>query len=387
VEARLSADEEQARKFEQARHKAQQNFGGRLQALRAGRLPQALEPFAKAYLGLFLELEEALSPEQRVRQVAGEAVAEAVLEGLVAVAEAGTAPTPEQIGRDLACNALQPYGYVVLAGLARRTQTSGETALLQLPEAMLRAGLCYHYANTPNQPAGWVPYLVAQRPQLAAETFLAFWRPLLGVTDDNLPGLYHMLHQPEWTPLLQRVLLPLLVAWPRCKAPLLGDLLHAALRHVDSRALLSQARAVIAADGEPEVKKRIYWLCVAFLLSPAEFAQALADYAGRWREKTLPLLDFMVQALDEGAPGVRLEPRWLAHLLRIIAPTFRRNEPLTGGLDATSSRVLGLFERLGRDASPEAVAAVAELRKVRVMRIYGDVLSQVAEAQRRAAGA
>ncbi|MEJ2344955.1 MAG: hypothetical protein P8076_14990 [Gammaproteobacteria bacterium] len=383
----MNADEDQTRKFEQARRKSQQNLGGRLEALRAGRMPQALEPFAKAYLGLFLEIDEALSPEQRVRQVAGAAVAEAVLEGLVAVAEAGAAPAPEQIGRDLARNALQPYGYVLLAGLARRTQISAEAALLDLPGATLRAGLCYRYANTPNQPAGWARYLVAQRPQMAAETFLAFWRPLLAVTDDNLPGLYHMLHQPEWTPLVRRVLLPLLAAWPGCKAPLLRDLLHAALRLVDSEALLERARAVLAADGELEVKKRIYWLCTAYLLSPADFAQALADYAGRRREKTLPLLDFVVQVLDDADPGFRFEPRWLAHLLRIIAPTFRRNEPLTGGLDATSGRVLWLFERLGQDASPEAVAAVNELRKIRVMRIYRDVLSQMAEAQRRAAGA
>lgn len=349
--------------------------------MRAGREPAALEPFAKAYLGMFLAIDESIEPARRVNLLADEPLAQAIREGFVAVAYRTDLPTPKDIGERFAHGQRLALGYIVLAGVD--SALAGDPDLLYtLPDPALASALCFYHVNTPSHRMEWGTRLLLERPEVAGPALRALWDALLPTVSDHLPGLRPVLANEGAEALRRELVLPLLEQWLHCKQTIVRELLLVALRSCEHDALLELARSRLEGLDETEVKKWIYWLTCAYLLAPDEFGDRLADYAGRWREKTLPLLDFTVAVLaQEQASGLRIGPKQIAHLLRIIAPTFRRNQPLTGGLDAVSGKVMELFDRLARDSSAEASQAVHELQAVRVMRIYSDVLDQVAARQ------
>lgn len=368
--------------FALARQRAAENLAHQAEPIRAGQAPKALETFAKAYLGLFLEIDEQMEPAERVNMLADEPLASAIREGFVAVVRNLELPGPEEIGARFARGERLVLGYVVLAGVDSVARAD-QDALRTLPDATLASALCFYHINTPSHRFEWGARLLAERPDICAPALRSLWRELIPTLSDHLPGLRPVLNHPDAEPLRRVLVLPLLEHWQHCKQTVLRELLLQALRCCDHGELLELVRARLQGLDETEVKKWIYWLTCAYLLAPEEFGGRLADYAGRWREKTLPLLDFTVAVLgQERESGLQVNARQIAHLLRIIAPTFRRNQPLTGGLDAVSSKIMELFDRLARDDSEEAVEAVEELRSVRVMRIYSDVLADVARRQR-----
>ena len=362
--------------FAATRRATDEQLAARIAAIRQGQDIDALVPFAKAYLGLFREIDPALAPATRLLMVASPEVADAVLTGFDRVLRRSDIAPPCDIvaaGDRAYCEA---FGYVMLAGMHRRAARSLDQAI-DLPDATLCAALAYYYLQPLGAPAPWVNALIRRRPALAASALLGLWQALLPDAL-HLPGLTMLLQDSDSVPVLQRVLLPLLSAWTQCRRADLESLLRAALRYVDASALLQVAQAVLARGEDLDVAKRVYWLATAFVLEPDAHAAALANYAGRSRDKVLPLVDFIGAALDRGvAHAARLPASALGQLLRIIAPQFRRNHHEMGELDAVSQTVLRLFAMLIECGGPEAVQTVQALRKVRVMRCYADVLNAV----------
>ncbi len=368
--------------FEQARQRSEEKLTQRIEDIRCGRAPQALEPFAKAYLGMFLEIDDEIAPADRIEQLAAEPLASAIRAGFIAVLASEDLPTPEDIGRRFARGERLALGYVILAGVDLLA-SNDPPALYELPPETLASALCFYHINTPSHHFDWVAGLLRERADVCVAALDSLWNELLPTVSDHLPGLRQVLREPGAQSLRRQLVLPVLARWKHCKPTVLRELLLVSLRCAGHDALLDLIRATVADIDEAEVKKWIYWLACGYMLAPAEFEQKLTDYAGRWREKTLPLLDFSVAVLaQEQASALQIGAGQIAHLLRIIAPTFRRNSPLTGGVDAVSAKVMELFERLANDSSEAAVCAVRDLQQVRVMRVYADVLEEVASRQR-----
>ncbi len=72
------------------------------QTLSQAKALELLEPFAKAYLGLFIEIDSIFPPEQRIRFIAGDALADAIMQGLSRVIELDEFPTATEIGEKMA---------------------------------------------------------------------------------------------------------------------------------------------------------------------------------------------------------------------------------------------------------------------------------------------
>ena len=367
--------------FEEARQRSKDHLANRMEDIRHGRAPEVLEPFAKAYLGLFLEINDAIPPEKRVEELAAEPLASAIRDGFIAVLTRDDLPAPEDIGSRFVRGERLALGYVVLAGTDLAVDT-GSAPFTELPAETLACALCFYHINTPSHHFAWVSDLLCQRADVCATALRGLWQELIPSVSDHLPGLRQVLRDPQAESLRKQLVLPVLARWTHCKPTVLRELLLAALRHADHDALLELVRQQIAAVDEANVKKSVYWMACGYVLAPQEFATQLSEYAGRWREKTLPLLDFSIAVLNqERESGLSIGPEQIAHLLRIVAPTFRRNVLQTGGIDAVSANVMELFERLASDSSETSAQAIRDLRRIRVMRVYADVLDDVASRQ------
>ncbi|TDX98143.1 hypothetical protein [Thiohalophilus thiocyanatoxydans] len=372
--------------FAQARRENDERLLGQLDALRNGEDMQVLEPFARAYLGMFYEIEDELAPAEKVAILANREVSDAVLAGFVAALQRDDIPPPYEIGERLARDESIPGGYVVLAGMDRLMQIDPDQ-LEQLPDSILQSALCFHFANQTSQHDEWFDKLLADI-AISAPALNGFWQGLINKNAQMLPGLRKLLDDPGCADLNREVLLPILIRWQSCKMKTFKELIFAVLRYAEHDELLQATRDMVNdPNGIKEENKRLYWLAIAFLLSPEEFAQDLSTYIGREKQKVLPLLDFMMRVSGPDAEtGIELSPMMDAQLLRIIAPIFPPQEHSyghLGGIDVNSRNVMRLFHRLATDTRSEAAEALKWLRKARVMKIYNNVIKHAEQLQKK----
>lgn len=372
--------------FTQARKDNDQRLLGRLDALRSGEDMAVLESFARAYLGMFYEIEDDVAPADKVAMLANSEVSEAVLQGFVAALQRDDIPPPYEIGDRLGKGESMPGGYVILAGMDRLMQTAPEQ-IEQLPGSILQSALCFHFANQAPRHDQWFDKLLADT-AISAPALRGFWQGLLSNDPQMLPGLRNIMAEPEYADLNREVLLPVLIHWQNCKQKTFKELIFAALRYVERNELLQSTRDLLNdPNAIKDEAKRLYWLATAFLLSPEEFAQDLSTYIGREKQKVLPLLDFMMKvSATDAETGIEFSPMMDAQLLRIIAPIFPPQEHSyghIGGMDVNSRNVMRLFHKLATDSRPEAPEALKGLRKARVMKIYNNVLKHAEQMQKK----
>ncbi len=353
-------------------------WSGRLDEVRSGALLTALDPFAKAYLGLFLAIDRTLSPTQRVYEIAGPELAQAALEGMRATLRRDDLPSPKEIGAARAQRRELPASYVALAGADMLFETS-PGPFLQLPAETLASILCLHYSNASEHDGAWVSRIVHGRQDVTAPALRDFWLELVRGGQDHLPGFEQVLQDDGLQEVLAETILPLLREWLRCSDVVLKDLLHAALCCADHNEVLAVVQEHLRSESIGRVRRRVYWLAAAFLLEPQRYGPDLLDIIGRTREKVMRLLDFVYPMLARGF--VRLPPMEMAHLIRIIAPVIRPHRDSRERNDDNMPKVLWLIDSLGRDRDPESPRAIEWLRNVRVMGIYTDALDRAAAAQ------
>lgn len=372
--------------FEQARKENDERLLGQLDTLRNGADIQVLEPFARAYLGMFYEIEDAIASADKVAMLANQEVSEAVLSGFIATLERDDIPTPYEIGEQLAKHESSPTGYVVLAGLDRLVQTEPEK-VEQLPQSTLQSAICFHFANQTDHKDEWFDSLLSDT-SISAPALNGFWQGLINNGAQMLPGLRIIMAEARYADLSREVLLPVLIHWKNCKLKTFKELVFAALRYVEHDELLQAARDLLNDEnGIKDETRRLYWLSIAFLLSPEEFAQHMANFIGREKQKVLPLLDFMMRVgATDADTGVEFTPMMDAQLLRIIAPIFPPQEHSyghLGGIDVNSRNVMRLFHKLATTPHPGASEALKWLSNVRVMKIYKPVIKHAERMQKK----
>ena len=333
-----------------------------------------LEPFAKAYLGLFLEIDSSFSPEQRIRFIAGDKLFSAVMQGLsVALNNIKQLPDITTIGQLMAEDERMELGYVVLVGMDLHVKNNNyEQALNQLSADVLAAALCFHYANSSIFQNKWVSSLVECRPELVATTLQQFWLPQMNRKARYLPGLQTLLKTAKGQQLVGDIIVPILESWTGYKKQPLNILLAIALRYANANKLLPVIETILTSNRSLNPRMRMVWLTSAFILEPDDYWQQMQDYTYRSKEKLLPLLDFTVALLDE----IKLEAGVLTKIIRLIAPKFPPHIDDFGKLAANPQKTLRLFYELA-NRDDDVGTEINWLRRARVMKIVSPVLDEV----------
>ncbi|MDH5182416.1 MAG: hypothetical protein OEX12_00880, partial [Gammaproteobacteria bacterium] len=332
--------------LQQTRVENNQRLTPHLKDIAQGQMIDALEPFAKAYLGLYYQLDNSVAPRQRVAALANDDVVGAIMQGMQTRLQEGDAPSAVQIGEDYLDGEGIGYGYVLLAAVEEHCGEDSRRVLL-LNETTQAALLCYPFLHANYQTLAWHEHILQQRPQWVIEVLQQFWSPWLQQEKEFLPGLQSLIRGTRYAHITTPLALQLLALWPQCDVATMRRLMQWALHSEDRERLLQIADERIEALSVADIRRKVYWLTTAFIISPQNYVRALSQYIGRTKEKVLPLLDYVVALLKDPAVEQHLSAMDLAHLLRIIAPIFARNKGRGGLLDDNSTRVLWLFEQLG----------------------------------------
>jgi len=363
----------------QIRAENTERLGGDLSALRNGSIPGALEPFARAYLGLFLDLSTELSPEKRVAQLADPQLAAAVLDGFVSVVRTVAPPTPSEVGLSRLHGDDPVLGHIILAGMDRLCD-DGTLAGDRLPDAVLAVAVCLALDGQSEVEPRWLPQLMADRPQLVVEALWSYWRELIAAGLRYLPGMHVVFGKRPNHALVAPLALRLLDEWHSCDDRVLRELLFSAMAHSNRDRLLEIVERNLDQAGPRPVRRSMNWYATALLLAPQRYAETVTAVCGHNKERVLPLLDIASRAAAphaEGGLDLQLSVTALARLLRIIGPVFPPQMDDEGPSDRISQKVLRLFELFGAHHGAEAQRAKEWLRSVRVMNRCAQVLDRL----------
>lgn len=370
--------------FAHTRQENDATLFNRLDAIRDGRDLAVLEPFARAYLGLFYDIDSRVPAAARIDLLANPALAAAIKQGLISLLHRPDLPNPDDIARAMLKHETPAMAYAVLAGISLQAALHSD-AVYALPEAGLKSAVCLHHAISTFHEDNWYEPLLIQKPQLAAEALLSMWRVLLDEKQNFLPGLRPVLKEPSLAPLFRRVAAPLLKSWRHCRHGVLLQILGQALRVVDRQVLLDTARTVLSDRGDMTQRNQVYWHATAFLLAPEEHGQAMINFMGQEKTKLLPLLDFVIAQLEaESGKPVSLSAMGYACLIRCLAQKFTPQVDLHDNLGEITSKVLWLFYRLACFSSAEGGEALLWLQRIRVLKLYSDIFVAVANYQAQA---
>lgn len=347
----------------------------KLGAIREGRDIEALERFAKAYLGMYLDIDNNIPPHDRIYILANETLADAIQHGFEAVLVQSQFPDEVCIAEAMMNEQPLAIGYILLAAL----DLFGDDpryAIAKLPSLTLRTAICFHYAAKTELQDKWFTQVLQQRPDDVADALSVFWQHLITRDCDHLPGLYQIISHRQYDNISRRVLLPVLAKLQRCHKRILRDLLHAALRITNLTELFRLCETALSYWNSADPSRYILWLTTAFLLQPGKYGMLLADYCGRSKEKILPLLDFVVMVLlTDDEQRLPLHGDSYAQLLRIIAAKFAPQMDRYDNPCDNTQKVIYLFYRLAMATDADADFAIRQLSQVRVMKLYKDILT------------
>lgn len=381
IDAKYAAD---FRDHEVTRLENDRTLLPKLDAIRSGQDIDSLERFAKAYLGMYLDIDNTIPPKDRIIILANAALADAIREGFEAVLKQGNFPDEVTIADAMMNEHPVAIGYILLAALDLLADDP-RYAIAKLPAPTIRAAICFHYANKTELHDAWFSQILSQRQDEVAHALVAFWQRLVARDCDHLPGIYQIIRHNQYDAISRRVVLPVLASLQHCRKAILRDLLHAALRICDHVELMSICETALDSWTRADPNRYMLWLTTAYLLRPADYAMALAEYCGYSKEKILPLLDFSVTVLQTDSPQqqVTLTGQTCAHLLRIIAAKFTPQLDRYGNLSDITQKVMYLFYRLAVARDADTPAAIQRLGQVRVMKLYNDILGFVTELHAR----
>lgn len=364
-------------KFSEMRERNDASLLPQIATIRSGQSTHALEQFARAYLGLYMNIEITLSPRERLSMMANKELCDAVLEGFANTVTTVPLPAVEEIAEARARGQEQPINFIGLAGANLLAEQSPET-VLELPDGRLRSLLCFYFASTAEVESVWYHSVVQARPATVAAALASYWGILIDRGATYLPGLQALLHEQEAVPVISGLSLTLLKRWKRCRLRLLIQLLDVAFRYADEQELRQLVEFMLADQDRVNVKKTLLWMAAAFLLTPEQHEQQLIAYCQSSKEKILPLLDFCYLVMRPGN-GRLLRPNAhaLAVLLRIIGPKFPPKVISGEPGDSISQKVLWLFEQLPTYPVSDARHEIKWLRSARVMHRCDGVLDTI----------
>ncbi|MCW9030556.1 MAG: hypothetical protein OQK58_03635 [Gammaproteobacteria bacterium] len=332
--------------FELTRSENDEQLLPQIESIRNGENFQALIPFAKAYLGLFYVIDSEIPAHEKIKLLANNDLAEAVLQGFEASILRTDITCVEKIGHAMAEHKEFAEGYVILAGLDLIANKSIAN-IIKVNDGVLASAVAFHYSNKTNHHDQWFEYLLTHHNNKVSAALAKYWQAMLKNNATYIPGRNLTFSDSPDSDVIQYTVLPLLEHWKNCKAKTLFQLLQLAFKYSEADKLLDVCEGILSNEEVLNKKTRLYCIATAYLLAPDKYLTNLTNYVGRVKLKIMPLLDFMTVVIaQKNEITIDINDKMVSQLLRMIAPIFPPQQHVygaLGSLDINSRNVMLMF--------------------------------------------
>ena len=264
--------------------------------------PRLLHDLGTAYFGYFVDAEGDTLRERLLDFLnENEPLAQMVLAGFRTTIERDDIPSVEDIVRLFVEGQTYFLARAYLAGISELSREAPDR-VLTLSELQITQALAFRLVEDTGEEPAWRRCLLDERPDLVADTLIAFGTAVLRAGREHVNGLYALAYEPAHAAVAQRASLPLLRNFPlrsvNRQLSNLDYLLKAALRHADRNQLIAQIESKVTLRSMTSAQ-RIRWLAAGFVAVPADFMEVLSDYVSGHQIRVQHLACFLSDRHDQ----------------------------------------------------------------------------------------
>lgn len=320
---------------------------------------------AKAYLGLFLNIDSSLSPHERLACFVDSDLLPAIYEGF-----ANAVKNP---GFPQAADFSQPHTerescWVILAAMELGLEKEGEYYFTCLSPAVRKAALCFVMTLEQVDRPSWPIFYARHYQSEIEQALIESWNGKAVAESDYLPGMdwyFDHISKPD----------PVLVYWlaENWRHIHYGNTYHLLCLVVE---FVQSGQWNELADKALKrtlpIKVMMLWSGLALLSNPEDNAARLQELCGFNKEKIVPLLDFCASVMQFIPDPVR-RGRVSAALIRIAGPKF----PPFDVTDPIVAKLQYAQDLLAQCPLDERKKLIQKLLSVRVLRAYKPALREL----------
>jgi hypothetical protein len=366
----------QKRSKEKAFAKARGTYLLHIEEMRQGEFRWIFDP-ARAYLGMFSDLESDVPPVERLASWLGSELRDAALEGFEAVLHRDDIPTVKQIAESYAGSKVWNFVFPMLAGAGRRMLEG--CGFADLPASLLSAIsiAAEHEIISPLERfEGLKEALDAQlriEPATYEQHLRQKYEPMLRAGCTHISGLYQLTRRDLERPLSTRLSLEWLESFENLPLQVMGELADCVLSTPEperSEALqwLKEVANNRAGRYAGDEERNIFWYSRLFLLDFDVAVCRLPEISTENKNWLWSLTDGFYSHADRNAGRIAAsipQLKWIVAKFRQHWPYTSRPNGVTSGRenawDATELLRWVLFQ-IAKDPSDQAAEALIALR-------------------------
>lgn len=356
-------------------HEARKNYTDNLAAVKNGDIGWISNP-AKAYLGIFSDLDRKMTPHERIADWLGDELADAAREGFEATLHRTEVPTAEQISENYAESRRWHYVYPMLSGAAERIRTGKGLSDLSynllsalsiatdeelIPQRETFPDLKFELEN-----------LLRRNPDSYELHLRTKFEPKLRKNWTEISGLHDFTSSNTYQPLSAILSIDWLNSYSAMPCKIEKKLAFCALNSAETgRQLIRSKLAVIAQNRVKDLSsdrdRQLYWLALLFLLNFDSISDQLPEEAEEIKKWFWELVAFIPSINQQHNLSLSIsvaQLKWVVSKFRYIWPftpmpvsSFGGNKPW----DATNQIKL-VIQLIASEPSEEAAMALADLR-------------------------
>lgn len=253
------------------------------ESIRSGQHLKNLGWLAEVYFGHFIDIDNELTPVERLRTEIGDNLLTAALEGFSAVINRSELPSPTNVALLSVKGQYFSWWYAVLLGMDEEWLKKG--ALCDFSDTVLKSALAIAIefptnASDKNEPVRqWMDRIYVERPDLVQSVFEDIARVELQFRKRNSSVLYSIAQSEQTKSWRAKLALRLLSDFPSATPDDLRNMLLATIFDPECHNdLIEIAKATISTRGLVKMEQKAMWLATGFLLSNHDFQSLLMRY-------------------------------------------------------------------------------------------------------------
>ncbi|WP_442754278.1 NACHT domain-containing protein [Methylocystis sp. JAN1] len=320
------------RESENGRDQRRQEFDQDIAAIRSGSHIGWVDYLGRIYYAKFFDLDEKLSPHDRLADFLGEQRLAAALVGLVASLTRDDLPSFDDVMKCAFDDTFPCWWYGLAAGLAECCKN--DTALTDLSDGFLKAMLAFvtlNFVRSREETHPWRAWLEENRPEVVRDVYVAIARMKLTQNSQYVDGLSELLNKATLDKYIAPIVLDFLRDFPDSNPQWLSKMLEAAIKlpsiHVD---FVTLATRIVEGKVAVAERQRDLWLATAYVIRPSEFEAAVS-------QRAIANPDFVFDLRESsgggrlGRPGKDQPLPMLEFLARLTGSLFPHTPPPSGG--------------------------------------------------------
>lgn len=329
------------------------------------------------YYSHFADVNDKISPKERLIEQIGEENCQIALEGFRAVIHRTDLPTPEVVAGLSVLNQYLPWWYSIVAGLTEAFLLKPD--LRYYNEKILKAALAidlFFLQNSEPEPY-WKKKIYEINTELILSVYSDVIMIQLTAKKKYINGLYTFCDEERLSAIRGDTLVEILRKFPNTNSNDLRRMLQAAIISIPKEKLLELTNEILQSNAKVRLEQRALWFAIGFLLDFSSYKEKIKKYS-RNRDFVLWEIRSLIVNIPnvDGEEPAKLKVDQIVFLSNLFAAKFPNADYPIGGWSGdrnpwdASNFINNYINELSARTEPSATIALEGMLKESIYLTY-----------------